>query len=84
MFESADKYLREVLQERFDPNKLPPISKWQEELTAKLAVKDSLYRDYNKLKSETHNVEKIRASVKSILHSDSPKQITTKLQSVER
>jgi len=27
MYENAEKYLRDVLQERFDPKKLPPFTK---------------------------------------------------------
>jgi len=78
MFENAEQYLRDVLQERFDPKKLPPISKWQGELSAKTAEKDSLYQEYLALKDEAYKVEKIRASVKEILHNDSPKQTRQK------
>ena len=35
MFDNAETYLRDVLQGRFDPKKLPPITKWREELAAK-------------------------------------------------
>jgi len=52
MFDSAEQYLRDVLQERFDPNKLPPITKWREELVAKTAEKDALYTEYYALKDE--------------------------------
>ena len=82
-FGNAEKYLRDVLQDRFDPKKLPPISKWQDELAAKLTDKDTLYREYYTLKDETHNVEKIRASVKVILHNDSPKQARQKSWDVD-
>ena len=83
MFESADKYLRDVLQERFDPKKLPPITKWRDELVAKIAEKDSLYRDYYALKDETYKVEKIRASVKSVLHNETPKLAIVKSHGAE-
>ena len=33
---------------------------------------DTLTREYTKLKDETHKIEKIRASVKEILHSGEP------------
>jgi hypothetical protein len=82
-FSNAEKYLRDVLQDRFDPKKLPPISKWQNELSDKTAEKDALYREYYALKDETHNVEKIRASVKAILHSDTPKQGRQKSWDIE-
>jgi len=38
--------LRDVLQDRFDPKKLPPITKWQNELSDKTPEKDTLYREY--------------------------------------
>ena len=83
MFESADKYLRDVLQNRFDPKKLPPISKWQNELAKKIIEKDLLYREYHTLKDEATKVEKIQRSVKEILHSDSPKQMREKSWGVD-
>ncbi len=49
----AEKYLRGVLQGRFDPKKLPPITKWREELAAKTAKRDVLYRENDALKNET-------------------------------
>jgi hypothetical protein len=78
MFDNADKHLRNVLQERFDPKKLPPITIWREELAAKTAEKDSLYRDYLKLKDETYKVEKIRASVKEIFQTETPERTAVK------
>ena len=71
LFDAAERYLRDVLQERYDPKKLPPISKWRDELSAKTAEMDALNREYHKLKEETQKVEKIQRSVKEILHSDS-------------
>jgi len=67
MFENAEKYLRDVLQSRFDPKKLPPVTKWREELTAKTAEREGLYREYRSLKDETAKVEKIRRSVHEIV-----------------
>ena len=84
MFDNAEKYLREVLQERFDPKKLPPIAKWREELSAKTAEKDSLYRKYYTLKDEAHKLEKIRASVREIMQIEVPKRTSQKSWDVER
>jgi uncharacterized coiled-coil protein SlyX len=72
MFANAEQYLRDVFQDRFDPKKLPPITKWRDELAAKLAEKDSLYREYSALKDDTYKIEQIRASVKAILHNAEP------------
>ena len=72
LFAAADRYLRGVLQSRFDKNKLPPISMWEKELAGKLEARDSLYREYYALKDETQKVERIQRSVKDILHNDNP------------
>ena len=81
LFDAAERYLRDVLQKRYDPNKLPPITKWREELTAKTAEREKLYREYEKLKTETAKVEKIQRSVKEILHTDEPQTERTKSKS---
>jgi hypothetical protein len=79
MYDNAEQYLRDVLQERFDPKKLPSvITMWRKELTAKYAEKDVLYQKYYKLKDETAKVEKIQRSVKVILHSDMPERAHTR------
>jgi hypothetical protein len=72
LFDAAEKYLRQHMQKHFDPKKLAPVSAWEKELAEKIAVKESLYRDYYKLKDDTYKIEKIRASVKAILHSGEP------------
>jgi hypothetical protein len=74
MYDNAVEYLQGVLQERFDPKKLPPITKWQNDLAAKLAEKDALYKEYYALKGETQKVEQIKRSVADILHSEKPRK----------
>ena len=81
LYTAAEKYLRGVMQERFDPKKLPPISAWEKELAAKLETRDLLYREYYKLKDDTYKIEKIRASVKTILHNDAPQEQTPRRRS---
>ena len=83
LYDAAEKYLRGVLQEHFNPKNLPPITKWREELTVKTAAKESLYREYYVLKDETYKVEKIRASVKAILHNEMPERISARTQGME-
>ena len=83
-YDNAEKYLRDLLQSRFNPKKSPPITKWQEELTAKTAESAALYRDYKKLKDETAKVEKIQRSIKDILHSDEPERAPQKSRGAER
>jgi len=74
LFDSAARYLRDALQGRYDPKKLPPTTMWRQELAEKTAEKDALYREYYALKDETAKVEKIQRGVKEILHSDELEQ----------
>ena len=85
MFDNAEKYLRDVLQARFDPKKLPPITKWREELAAKTAEKDALYREYVALKDGTAKVERIKRSVAEIIkgETEAPKRTPKKSLDVE-
>jgi len=72
LFDAAEKYLRGVLQERFDPKIRPPITMWKNQLAEKISESKALTREYNTLKDETYKIEQIRASVKTILHNDTP------------
>jgi septal ring factor EnvC (AmiA/AmiB activator) len=83
MFDNAVEYLRGVLQERFDPKKLPPITKWRDELAAKTAERSALYPKYKAIKDETARVEKIKRSVAEILHSETPRTQPTRTQGME-
>lgn len=67
MYENAERYLRDVLQERFDIQKLPPISKWNEELKTKTAERQSLAHEYTALKKEVDEVYKIQRNVRDFL-----------------
>jgi hypothetical protein len=78
LFDAAEKYLRGVLQGRFDPKKLPPITMWRQELGTKTSEKNVLNREYTLLKEETAKVEKIKRSVTEILHSETLEHIPHK------
>jgi len=67
LYDAADKYMQSIMLDRYNPNKLPPITKWQEELATKTTIRDSLYQDYCTLKNETVKVEKIKRSVIDIM-----------------
>jgi predicted nuclease with TOPRIM domain len=84
LYDASDKYIRNVLQKRYDPKKLPPIKKWRDELVAKTAERNLLYREYDVLKNETAKVEKIRYSVKEILKAETPEQSLRKSQDMQR
>jgi hypothetical protein len=72
-FDTAEKYLKEVMQERFNPKKLPPIKKWKEEYKTLTAEKDLIYREYYNLKDEVKEVEQIKRSV-DILMKEQPQR----------
>ncbi len=67
LFEAAERYLKDVMQERFDPKKLPPIRKWEAERDKLKAERQQLSHEYDRLKNEVKEVEQIRRNVYSIL-----------------
>ena len=84
LYESAERYLRDVLQERFDPMKLPPITKWKEEHARLIADKQSLTRDYYALKNEVAEAEKIRRGVYDIMSAERRREQPRRVRSMER
>jgi hypothetical protein len=74
LYEAAKRYLKDVLQGRFDPKKLPPITKWQDERTAKTAEKQKLNGEYHALKDEIREVEIIRKYAEEIQRAMNPPQ----------
>jgi hypothetical protein len=87
MFRDAEKYLKAVLQSRFDPKKLPPITKWRDELKEKQAEKGELDREYYKLKDEIKHAETLKRFAADLMIPDEPQkrqQQKTKTLEVER
>ena len=80
LYNNADKYLRGVLQSRFDPAKLPPIAKWRDELATLVVGKNGLYQDYDRLKTETQKVEQFKRSIVNILHNEQEERLPQKQQ----
>jgi hypothetical protein len=74
LYDAAEKYLKGVLQSRYDPKKLPPIAAWKNELAEKTGERATLYRDYEKLKVETQKVEQIKRTVEQIMRVQEPEQ----------
>jgi hypothetical protein len=83
MFRDAEKYLKGVLQSRFDPKKLPPIKMWQNELAAKLAERDALDGVYYKLKDEIKHVETLKRFAVDLMIPDEPQEIQQKTKTLE-
>jgi len=70
LYESAERYLKGVLQERFDPKKLPPVTKWKAEREKLSAEKNKLNQQYVALKGEVKEVEQIRKEVYGIMRQE--------------
>jgi ATP-dependent exoDNAse (exonuclease V) alpha subunit len=67
-FDAAEKYLRGVLQKRFDPKKSPPVKAWADERTSLTVECATLNRRYETLKIKTQSVEKLKRSVEEIMN----------------
>ena len=74
MYEKAEQYLKDVLQQHFDPKKLPPVSKWQAEIAKLNVERDKLNHRYYALKDEIKEAEQIRKSVHSIMRQEEREQ----------
>jgi hypothetical protein len=73
--EAAERYLQNVLQARFDPKKLPPITKWKAEREKLNADMDGLRQEYSTLKDEIREVEIVRKAAEDIARQiDSPQK----------
>jgi hypothetical protein len=75
MFHNAEKYLRGVLQSRFDPKKLPPITKWRDKLKVKQVAKGELDREYYKLKDEIKHAETLKRLAAGLMIPDELQEI---------
>jgi hypothetical protein len=64
-YDTAEKYLRGVLQKRFDPKNIP-ITKWKNEREALAMEKGGLNTDYDILKGKIHEVELIRKCAEEV------------------
>ena len=83
LFEAAERYLKDVMQERFDPKKLPPITKWTAERDKLNADMRRLNGEYVSLKNETAEVEKIRRNVYDIVSAENRREQPTRKQDME-
>ena len=75
LFNAAERYIKDVMQGRYDPKKLPPITKWKAEFKTLSADKDLIYREYYSLKDEVKEVEKVRRQVEGILREDKGRSV---------
>ena len=84
MYENAEQYLKNVLQEHFDPKKLPPVTKWKAERDTLTAERGKLNQRYVALKSEVKEAEQIRRSVYSIVQQEQGERQPHRMQDMER
>jgi hypothetical protein len=66
LFETADRYLKDVL----NGHEVPPVKAWISELVEKTAKHELLSEKFTLLKEETRKVERIKRSVDDILQKD--------------
>jgi hypothetical protein len=83
LHDAAERYMRDVLRERFDVKKLPPITKWKEERAAKTAEQKALHADYYRLRDEVKNAEAIKRNVEQLTRADEPRKAKTKSYEME-
>jgi hypothetical protein len=69
----AEKYLRDVLQKRFDPKKIP-VDKWRKEYETLTVEKNKLIGQYGVLKERIREVELIRKYAEEVQRVMSPPQ----------
>jgi RNA polymerase-interacting CarD/CdnL/TRCF family regulator len=72
MYENAERYLKGVLQARFDIKKLPPLTKWKAERERLTTEKGILRGEYSRLKDEIKEVEVIRKTAEQIARQIDP------------
>jgi hypothetical protein len=84
MYEDAERYLRDVLQERFDPKKLPPITAWTAERGKLNAEQKQLAHEYHKLKDEVKKVEQVKKGVYEIMREEQHRQPPQKSHGLDR
>jgi len=83
LFESAERYLKDMLQGRFDADKLPPIIKWSAERGKLAAEQKRLNQEYVSLKGEVKEVEKIRRDVDDIIREETRRTRPPRAHDVE-
>ena len=84
LYETAENYLREVMQQHFDPKKSPPVSKWIAERESKTADQKRLDRQFSEVWHNTAAVEKIKRSIDDILNEGTGERQRRRTQDIDR
>jgi hypothetical protein len=80
-YDEADKYLRGVLQGRFDPKNIP-VAKWRQERETLAREKSGLNTEYVILKERIAEVERIRKYAEEVQRAINP-PTKTRVQGLE-
>jgi len=83
MYDAAEKYLRDVLRERFDSKRLPPITAWQAERGKLTIERSKLNRDYIALRNEVTEVDQIRRDVDDFFRAENRREQPHRAQGME-
>ena len=81
---AAERYLRDVLQDRFDPKKSPPITKWKAEHDKLTLERRKLNQQYVSLKDEVKEVEQIRKRVYDIMRQEARRDEPQRTKGMDR
>ena len=84
LYEAAENYLREVMQQHFDLKKLPPVSKWiaeRETMNGKIQRLNVQFKD---LWDNTAKAERIKRSVDDILNDGTGERQRKRTKDMER
>jgi ATP-dependent exoDNAse (exonuclease V) alpha subunit len=85
LYQAAEKYLRDALQEHYNPKKLAlQVAKWEKELAEKAAERKIQYGKYEKIKSEIATAEKIQRTIWEAQREEKGEQMRRKARSLER
>jgi hypothetical protein len=74
LFTAAEKYLRGVLQDRFDPKSQPPLKNWRDERETCKQELGGLRSEYETYKSEIQNAGTIKRYAVSLMLPDEPQE----------
>jgi ATP-dependent exoDNAse (exonuclease V) alpha subunit len=74
MYDAAAKYLKDVLQKRFDSAKLPPIRKWRDERETCRQELGGISTEYSVYKRDVESAEAIKRFAVKLMIPDEPQE----------
>jgi hypothetical protein len=77
-YNNAERYLKEVMQKHFDPNKLPPITMWTNERNKLTAERAEVNSGFAALKADVQKAERMRKAVNQIMREEQHREQPTR------